>query len=72
MTTTALNTKTGEVENKIPHINDLVKKTDYNSKISDIEAKYFIIFYKFNINILKIFYNKFTNKIFEKKIKEKK
>ena len=29
------------VENKILNVSDLFKKTDYNSKILDIEAKYF-------------------------------
>ena len=41
MTTAVLNTKIGEVENKIPTVSDLVKKTDYNAEISDIETKYF-------------------------------
>ena len=36
------------------------KKTDYDAKISDIEAKYFTT----------SDYNKFTNKILDKKIKE--
>ena len=27
------------VENKIPNVNNLVKKTDYNTKISEIENK---------------------------------
>ena len=29
------------VENKIPSVTDLVKKTDYDAKISEIENKYF-------------------------------
>lgn len=33
-----------EVEKKIPNISDLVKKTDYNAKISDIHAIYFTVF----------------------------
>ena len=37
--TSVLNTKIGEVENKIPDVSGLVKKTDY--KILDIEKKYF-------------------------------
>ena len=41
VTTTALNIKIGEVKNKIPTVSDLVKKTDYNAEISDIETKYF-------------------------------
>ena len=41
MTTNVLNTKIEKVENKIPDVRGLVKKTDYNAKISDIEKKYF-------------------------------
>ena len=44
MTTAFLNTKTCEVENKTPDVSGLVKKTDYNAKISDIETKYFTAF----------------------------
>ena len=36
-TTGALNA----VENKIPNVSTLIKKTDYDAKISDIEEKYF-------------------------------
>ena len=32
MTTTVLNTKVSEVENKIPNVSGLVKKTDYDGK----------------------------------------
>ena len=45
------------VENKIPDISNLVKKTDYDAKILDIKCKYFST----------ADYNKFTNK----KIKQK-
>ena len=41
MTTAVLNTKIEKVEDKIQNISGLVKKTDYNAKISDIEKKYF-------------------------------
>ena len=34
-TTTALTT----VENKIPNVSNLVKKTDYNTKVTEIEKK---------------------------------
>ena len=44
MTTTILSTKNGEVENEISDVTGLVKKTDYNAKISDIEGKYFTTF----------------------------
>ena len=41
LTTTVLNTKIIEVENKIHDVTGLVKKkTDYDAKISDIEGKY--------------------------------
>ena len=40
---------------------DLLKKTDYNAKISDIEGKYFTRFD----------YNKILNKKLDNKIKEK-
>ena len=39
VTATVLNTKIREVENKIPHVSGLVKKTDNNTKILDIKAK---------------------------------
>ena len=42
MTPTVLNTIIGEVQNKISDVSGLVKKIDYNAKISDLEAKYFI------------------------------
>ena len=44
VTTTVLNTKISEVEIKIPDISGLVKKKDYNAKISDIEKKIFYYF----------------------------
>ena len=40
MTTTVLDTNIGEVEIKIPDVSGLVKKTNYNARISDIEKKY--------------------------------
>ena len=40
MTTTFVDTKIKGVENKILNVNDLVKKADYDTKISDIEGKY--------------------------------
>ena len=61
MTTTVLNTKIGEFNNKIPSVSGLVTKTDYNTKISDIKAKYFTI----------SDYNKFTEEILDAKMKEK-
>ena len=61
MTTTVLNTKIKEVENKMPVLSDLVKKTDYGAKISEIEGKYFTT----------SDYNNFTSDILEAKTKQK-
>ena len=41
VTTIALNTKFKEVHNKISNLSGLVKKTDYDVKISEIDGKYF-------------------------------
>ena len=41
LTTTVLNTKISEVENKIPNVSGLVKKSDFHAKISDIEGTNF-------------------------------
>ena len=49
------------VEIKIPKVGDLVKKTNYDAKISDMEAKYF------TTSDIK----KFKNEILDKKVKEK-
>ena len=35
----ATNSVLTAVENKIPNVNSLVKKTDYNTKVSEIEGK---------------------------------
>ena len=56
-TSTALN----GVENKISSVSDLVKKTDYNAKISNTETKY----------LTTSDCNKFTGEILRTKIKEK-
>ena len=50
-TTTALTV----VENKILTVNDLVKKTDYNTKISVIENKLLLMMIMINILLLKNF-----------------
>ena len=39
MTATVINTKISEVKYKIWVVSDLVKKTDYDTKISEIEGK---------------------------------
>ena len=57
VTTTTLHTKIGEVENKMPDVIGFVLKTDFNAKISDIEAKYFTT----------SSYNKFTSKHLKRK-----
>ena len=41
MTTSVLNTKTSEVRHKISNARSLVKKSDYEAEISEIEKKYF-------------------------------
>ena len=61
VTITVLNTKVPYVENKTPYTSDLVKKTDYKSKISDTETNFFGT----------SDYNKFKSEVLEKKIKEK-
>ena len=59
--TPTVNTQIEEVENKKHDVRGLIKKTDYNIKISNIEAKYFTTSE----------YNTFTTQIVETKIKEK-
>ena len=49
------------VENKTPNISNLIKKTDYDAKISNNEKKYFTT----------SDYNKFAHDILDVKIKEK-
>ena len=54
MTTTVLNTKISEVENKMSSVIGLVKKTDNDVKIKEIVEKYFTTadFNKFTSDIL--------------------
>ena len=61
MTTTVLNTKITEVENKNPNIIDLARKTYYNAKILEIKRKY----------LTTSDYNKITSNILDAKIKQK-
>ena len=49
------------MKNKIPNVNNLVKKTNHDAKISYIDKKYFI----------SSDYNKFMSEILDAKIKEK-
>ena len=58
---TVLNIKIGEIKNKMLDVSNVVKKTNYNAKISGIEAKYFTT----------SGYNKFTKETLNAKIKEK-
>ena len=62
VTTTVLNTKIGEAENEIPNVTDLVNKSNYITKISHIEKKYFTT----------ADYNKFSSDILGNEIKQKK
>ena len=57
-TTTALTS----VENKIPNVSNLFKKTDYNTKISEIEKK--ITDHNHDNYIITTELNKFTAEIF--------
>ena len=50
------------MDNKIPNVNDLVQKADYNEDIKDIKDKYFT----------RPDCNKFTNNILDAKIATKK
>ena len=43
MTTTVIDTKIGEAENKIPDVSVLVKKTDCNANTSDIEENTLLV-----------------------------
>ena len=61
MTTTVLNTKIIEVENKNPNVIDLARKTYYGAKISEIKRKY----------LTTSDYNKITSNIPDGKIKQK-
>ena len=60
MTTTTCNTKISEVKKKILIVSDLVKKTDYVAKISEIDEKY----------VTTSDYNKFLKEIFDARIKQ--
>ena len=51
MTTAVLNAKIGEVENKIPDVSGLVRKTDYNAKIKHIETKILVLLIIINLQM---------------------
>ena len=61
LTTTVFFTKISEVDIKISSAGGLVKKTDYDAKVKDIEGKYFIT----------ADYNKLTSDILDVKMKQK-
>ena len=61
MTATILNTKIKVVDSKIPDLSGLVRKTDYDAKISEIDGKYFTT----------SSYNELTGNIVDVKIKLK-
>ena len=56
VTSTVLSNKIGEVEDKIPDVSGLVKKTDYDAKMKDIKTSD---------------HKKFTNETLDAKIKQK-
>ena len=56
-----MNTKISKVEDKISNVSGLVKKTDYDTKITDSEGKYFTT----------SDYKRFTSDILNAKIKQK-
>ena len=62
VTTTVLDTKFKVADNKIPDFSGLARKTDYGSKILEIERKYFTNCYS----------KKFTSDILHTKLKQKK
>ena len=49
VTTTVIDTKIGEAENKIPDVSVLVKKTDYNANTSDIEENTLLVLIIINL-----------------------
>ena len=61
VTTTFLNTKVKEFDNKIRDFSGLLTKTDYDAKISEIEARY----------ITASDYDKFTSDILNVRINQK-
>ena len=61
VTTTVLDIKIAGVDNKFPYVNGLVKKTDSNPKMSEIEKKCFTT----------SDYDKFMSKTLDAKIRER-
>ena len=58
------------VENKIPNVSSLVKKTDYNTKISEIEGK--INNHNYEKDIATPEFNKFSKDVFHERLKQAK
>ena len=61
ITSLAINSELTAVENEMPDVSSLVKKIDFDSKISEIEGRY----------ITTADYNKFTKNIVDNSIKSK-
>ena len=68
MNSTVLDAKIKEVDNQTNYLNGLIKKTDYDAKISDIKAKISDIEGKY---FTSSDYNKFTSDITDANIKQK-
>ena len=66
MTASVLNTNTGEVDDKIPYISNLVTTTDLNTKISKAENK----IPDNSKNITTLEFNKLTAESFEVRLKQ--
>ena len=64
---TALNTKMSKVKNKISVVSNLVKKSDYDTMLWEIEGKYFLDsdYNKFTSNILNPIWMGFLGARFE-------
>ena len=62
----ATNSVLTAVKNKIPNVSSLVKKTDYNTKISDIEKK--IIDYNHDKRITTPEFNTFAADVFKARL----
>ena len=56
------------VENEIPNVSNLVKKTDYNTKISEIQGK--IINHNYDKYITTPEFNRLTAQIFQGRLKQ--
>ena len=64
----ATNSALTPIENKIPDVNNLVKKADYDTKISEIEKK--VIYHNHDKYITTQEFNKFTAEIFAARLSQ--